>query len=146
MFYGPELATEEKKIALGIFLIWYVYYTWFSEYVKYLIGYSVKKKCIGVIEQFVKVSLDSRNNIQCNYYSVINCDGKKYLKKRSFSDKIGKEIIFVETNKEKKTLFDNEDILYGEAYDTKYKVPYPDIELIFFTSAALIILGLALFI
>ena len=67
MFYGPELATDEKKILIIIFLIWYVYYLWFSEYIKYLVGYSFKEKCVGQIVGFAKKSLDERNNIQYNY-------------------------------------------------------------------------------
>jgi len=140
MFYGPELATDEKKILMIIFLIWYVYYVWFSEYIKYLVGYSFKEKCVGKIVGFAKKSLDERNNIQYNYYSVISCGGKNYLKKRSFSDKIGQEIMFVETNKEKTAISDNADVLYSEAYDTKYKIPYLNLGRILTTIATLYIL------
>lgn len=140
MFYGPELATEEKSILIIIFLVWFLYDIWFSEYIKYLIGYSFKKKCVGVIIGFKKTPEDSRDIFVINYYSIIECDGERYLKPRAFSDKINQQIIFVEANREKRIISDNDDVIFRRAYDTEYKIPYLNFGRILITVITLYIL------
>lgn len=127
MFYGLDLAKEEKKIIILIFLGWFLYDTWFSGYIKYLVGYAFKTKLSGKIIEFKKVPEDCKNILGPNYYSVVEFEGEKYLKKRSFSDKIGQEIVFVKSNAQKIDGLENNGVHCGEVYDTKYKIPYANL-------------------